>query len=120
MTRANKLTRRLKLARGSPGMNARETNGVPRFGGQCALVVGAAHGIGKAIAVRLGREGADVVIADIDSDEMDIRDEEMSSKDSKSQGVSGDVGDSGQVQAAIKQVIDCHGRIDILMQIAGI
>ena len=39
-------------------MNVRETNGVPRFGGQVALVVGAAHGIGKAIAVRLGREGA--------------------------------------------------------------
>ena len=46
-------------------MNVR--NGVPRFRGQVALVVGAAHGIGKAIAVRLGREGADVVIADVDA-----------------------------------------------------
>ena len=42
-------------------------HGVPRFGGQVALVVGAAHGIGKAIAVRLGREGAEVVIADVDA-----------------------------------------------------
>ena len=37
-----------------------------RFRDQVALVVGGAQGIGKAIAVRLGREGARVVIADID------------------------------------------------------
>ena len=95
-------------------------NSVPRFKDQVALVVGAAHGIGKAIAVRLGREGAHVVIADIDPAAMEITVHEMHSEGSKSQGVTCDVRDSAQVQAAVKQVLDWHGRIDILMQIAGI
>ena len=47
-------------------MDDRRTDNLPRFKDQVALVVGAAHGIGKAIAVRLGREGAEVVIADVD------------------------------------------------------
>src|ERR1700722_1568340 len=96
MTRANKLTRRLKRARGSPGMNVRETNGVPRFGGQVALVIGAAHGIGKAIAVRLGREGADVVIADVDAEAMETTVQEMRSEGSQCKGVAWDVRDQGQ------------------------
>ena len=41
-------------------------NGFARFKEQVALVVGGAQGIGKAIAVRLAREGAHVVISDID------------------------------------------------------
>src|SRR2546428_594085 len=40
-------------------------NGMARFAGRVALVVGGAQGIGKAIAVSLGREGARVVIADV-------------------------------------------------------
>jgi NAD(P)-dependent dehydrogenase (short-subunit alcohol dehydrogenase family) len=101
-------------------MDGRGTNSVPRFKDQVALVVGAAHGIGKAIAVRLGREGADVAIADIDPDAMETTVKEMRCEGSKCQGVTCDVRDSAQVQAAVKQVIDWHGRIDILMQIAGI
>ena len=52
-------------------MDDRRTDSLPRFKDQVALVVGAAHGIGKAIAVRLGREGADVVIADVDPEGME-------------------------------------------------
>src|ERR1700722_18364003 len=101
-------------------MNVRETNGVPRFGGQVALVVGAAHGIGKAIAVRLGREGADVVIADGDPEAMETTVQEMRSEGSQCKGVTCDVRDRAQVEAAVKQALDWQGRIDILMYIAGI
>src|ERR1700722_17799897 len=101
-------------------MNVRETNGVPRFGGQVALVVGAAHGIGKAIAVRLGREGADVVIADVDAEAMETTVQEMRSEGSQCKGVTCDVREEAQVEAAVKQALDWHGRIDILMYIAGI
>ena len=48
-----------------------------RFRGQVALVVGGAQGIGRAIAIRLRREGAHVVIADIDRAKMDIVSREM-------------------------------------------
>ncbi len=96
------------------------TNSMPRFKDQVAFVVGAAHGIGKAIAVRLGREGAAVVIADVDSETMETTVQEMRSEGSQCKGVTCDVRDQAQVEAAVKQVVDWHGRIDILMYIAGI
>jgi NAD(P)-dependent dehydrogenase (short-subunit alcohol dehydrogenase family) len=101
-------------------MNVRETSGAPRFGGQVAMVVGAAHGIGKAIAVRLGREGAHVVIADVDAEAMETTVQEMRSEGSQCKGATCDVRDQAQVEAAVKQALDWHGRIDILMYIAGI
>jgi 3-oxoacyl-[acyl-carrier protein] reductase len=91
-----------------------------RFEDKVAVVVGAAHGIGKAIAERLGREGARVIVLDIDADGMQSTICEMQSEGSATQALKCDVCKSDEVQAAIKQVIDWHGRIDILMQIAGI
>jgi 3-oxoacyl-[acyl-carrier protein] reductase len=91
-----------------------------RFQDQVAVVVGAAHGIGKAIAKRLGWEGATVAILDIDKEGMDAVSCEMQSIGSKVQQIYCDVCESRDVSAAIQQVLDCHGRIDVLMQIAGI
>ena len=45
-------------------MNLEEANGAKRFAGQVALVVGGAQGIGKAIAVRLAKEGAQVAVSE--------------------------------------------------------
>src|SRR6202044_1417355 len=101
-------------------MDDRRTHSLPRFKDQVALVVGAAHGIGKAIAVRLGREGADVVIADVDPEGMETTIQEMHGEGSRCKGVTCDVRDQAQVEAAVKQVVDWHGRIDIMMYIAGI
>jgi 3-oxoacyl-[acyl-carrier protein] reductase len=101
-------------------MGDRRTDNLPRFKDQVALVVGAAHGIGKAIAVRLGREGADVVIADVDAEAMETTVQEMQREGSQCKGVICDVRDQAQVEAAVKQVLDWRGRIDILMYIAGI
>ena len=67
-------------------MNVRETNGGPRFRDQVALVVGAAHGIGKAIAVRLGREGAYVLLADVDAEALETTVQEMRSEGSGCKG----------------------------------
>jgi len=91
-----------------------------RFNDKVAVVVGAAHGIGKAVAKRLGKEGATVVIVDIDKVGMKAVGCEMQSNGSKVQQVYCDVRESADVSSAIQQVIDCHGRIDILMQVAGI
>ncbi len=44
-----------------------------RFENQVALVVGGAQGIGRAIALRLAREGAHIVIADIDHEKINRR-----------------------------------------------
>ncbi len=96
------------------------TNGVARFQDQVALVVGGAQGIGKAIATRLGREGASVVVADIDHAMMDATVSEMCAEGSQVRRVLCDVRDGEQVQAMVGQVLTWHGRIDVLMYIAGI
>jgi glucose 1-dehydrogenase len=91
-----------------------------RFKDQVAVVVGAAHGIGKAIARRIGREGALVVLMDIDREALSAAESEMEAEGYRSQVLYCDVCESSDVSAAVRQVIDWHGRIDILMQIAGI
>jgi 3-oxoacyl-[acyl-carrier protein] reductase len=101
-------------------MSEPNTHYCPRFKDQVGVVVGAAHGIGKAIAKRLGKEGATVVILDIDKEGMGTVGCDMQSNGFKVQQVYCDVCESADVSSAIQQVIDCHGRIDILMQVAGI
>ena len=96
------------------------SNGIARFTGQVALVVGGAQGIGKAIAMRLGREGADVVIADIDCPMMEATVREMCAGGVNARPLPCDVRDSAQVQRMVQQVIDWRGRIDVLMYVAGI
>ncbi len=91
-----------------------------RFQNQIALVVGGAQGIGKAIALRLGREGASVIIADIDSAMMDHTTAEMRAEGSEVFSLFCDVLDSAQVKLMVDQVLNRHGRIDILMYVAGI
>jgi len=97
-----------------------QTNGIARFADQVALVVGGAQGIGKAIGVRLGREGAHVVIADMDCPMMEATVLEMCAARMDARPMACDVRDSAQVRAMVKQVIDWHGRIDVLMYVAGI
>jgi NAD(P)-dependent dehydrogenase (short-subunit alcohol dehydrogenase family) len=91
-----------------------------RFTDQVALVVGGAQGIGKAISVWLGREGAHVVVADIDCPVMESTVQEMRAAGSDGRPIACDVRDSAQVQGMAKQVLDWYGRIDVLMYVAGI
>lgn len=96
------------------------TNGIARFNDQVALVVGGAQGIGKALGVRLGREGAHVAIADIDCPALEGTIREMRSEGMDARPFQCDVRDSKQVQAMVKQAVDWHGRIDVMMYVAGI
>jgi NAD(P)-dependent dehydrogenase (short-subunit alcohol dehydrogenase family) len=96
------------------------TNGAVRFRGDVALVVGGAQGIGRAISVRLGREQARVVIADVDRPMMESTTTHMCSEGSDIRTIFCDVRDSSQVRAMVQQVVDWYGRIDILMYVAGI
>ncbi|HET9318971.1 MAG TPA: SDR family NAD(P)-dependent oxidoreductase [Bryobacteraceae bacterium] len=101
-------------------MDDQHLNGAARFKDQVALVVGGAQGIGKSIGVRLGREGAQVAIADIDCPMMEATAREMHAEGTDARCVPCDVRDSRQVQAMVKQVVDWRGRIDVLMYVAGI
>ncbi|HTT60532.1 MAG TPA: SDR family oxidoreductase [Bryobacteraceae bacterium] len=101
-------------------MGDHRANGAVRFKDQVALVVGGAQGIGKAIATRLGREGAIVVIGDIDRPMMDATVREMCAEQSQARQVYCDVREETQVTAMVEQVMEWYGRIDVLMYIAGI
>jgi len=91
-----------------------------RFHGQVALVVGGAHGIGKAIAVRLAREGATLAIADIDRKALYQTARKIEEKEGDVLTVVCDVRSEPQVNRMVAHVIRRYGRIDVLMQIAGV
>lgn len=99
-----------------PAMNA-SSSSLISFGlaGRVCLVTGAAQGIGEACIRRFARENARLVIADID----DARGQALATELS-GQYVHCDVGDKVQVDALVAQTIATHGRIDVLVNNAGI
>lgn len=91
-----------------------------RFRDQIALVVGGAQGIGKAIAVRLAREGARVAIADVDRAMMALTKQEMAVEGMKVQTLACDVRRASQVNRMVAAVMRGNKRIDVLMYVAGV
>ncbi len=91
-----------------------------RFKGQVAVISGGGEGIGKAIANRLALEGATVVV--FDSSQMNL--ERLANNSSisalKIQGYRVDISDEDQIKAAYDQVIQKWGRIDVMINSAGI
>ena len=83
--------------------------------GRVVIVTGAAQGIGEACARRFAREGAQVVLADLD----DARGQALADTLGGSYHHC-DVGDKAQVDALIAAVLRQHGRIDVLVNNAGI
>jgi 3-oxoacyl-[acyl-carrier protein] reductase len=88
--------------------------------GKVALVTGGAQGIGKAIAVKLAQEGADVAIADVNIDLAQTVLTEMKSWGVTAVTFQADVSDSSQVEDLIKKVMENFSKLDILINNAGI
>jgi len=80
-----------------------------------AIVTGGAQGIGEACVRRFAREGAKVVIADLDAQRGKALADELGAT-----FMSCDVGDKFQVDAVVARSLELHGRIDILVNNAGI
>ena len=91
-----------------------------RFLDQVALVVGGAQGIGKAIAIRLAREGARLVIADIDEKMMKRTAGEILKAGGSVRTWLCDVRRPSQVERMVQRVMQWYHRIDILMYVAGV
>ncbi|HQR98897.1 MULTISPECIES: SDR family oxidoreductase [unclassified Polaromonas] len=83
--------------------------------GRVCMVTGGAQGIGEACIRRFAREGAQVVIADIDDSRGAALAAELGGL-----YVHCDVGDKAQVDALVAQTMAAHGRIDVLVNNAGI
>jgi NAD(P)-dependent dehydrogenase (short-subunit alcohol dehydrogenase family) len=85
--------------------------------GQVALVTGAATGIGAAIADTFVAKGASVAVVDINSAAAEAKAAELGNS---SKGFACDVSSSASVDAAVAEVMSAYGRIDILVNSAGI
>jgi len=90
-----------------------------RLKDKVAIVTGAASGIGKEIARTFAREGAKLVIADLNQAGADATAAELGGP-GRAIGVAMDVTSEEQVEAGIAKVIASFGRIDILVSNAGI
>jgi 3-oxoacyl-[acyl-carrier protein] reductase len=89
--------------------------------GQVAVVTGASRGIGRAIAIELGREGARVIVnynASAPAAEEVVG--AIRSAGSEAVAFQADVGDTAQAQALVKHALDTYGDLHILVNNAGI
>jgi rhamnulose-1-phosphate aldolase/alcohol dehydrogenase len=84
-----------------------------------ALVTGAASGIGKAIAHRLAREGACVVVADLDAAKAEAAAAEVGNAD-VAVGVAADVSDAEAVAEAFRAAVLAFGGVDLVVNNAGL
>jgi 3-hydroxybutyrate dehydrogenase len=85
-----------------------------------AVVTGAASGIGKEIALTYAREGAKVVIADLNLDGANAAAAEIEKTGGEAIGVAMDVTSEAEVEAGMAKAIAAYGGIDILVSNAGI
>ncbi|MGV2582910.1 UNVERIFIED_CONTAM: SDR family oxidoreductase [Mycobacterium avium subsp. hominissuis] len=86
-----------------------------RLDGKVALVTGAGNGIGRGIARRFAREGAHVVLADIDTDAGNAVAAEIERLGARGHFVETDVSDKDQVIAAVDEATSTYGRLDIVV-----
>ena len=91
-----------------------------KFEGKVALVTGAAHGIGKQIAVQFAQEGANTVIVDYNPETGIKTAEEITNEYQKSLFVQADVSNPDALMNVREKVFEEFGRIDILVLNAGV
>jgi len=88
--------------------------------GQVAIVTGAARGLGRTIALALGRSGATVACVDVNAEMLAETVAAVEAVGGKAKAVPCDVTDSERVTEAVNQVAAEFGRLDILVNNAGI
>jgi NAD(P)-dependent dehydrogenase (short-subunit alcohol dehydrogenase family) len=93
--------------------------GLKRFVGKSALITGAGSGIGRAIAMRLANEGADIAVADLVAEKVQETAQMVEACGQNALALPADVGNLQEMEGAANKAIESFGKIDILINNAG-
>ncbi len=88
--------------------------------GKVVVITGASSGLGEATARHLSDQGASVVLGARRVERLQALADELSARGKKALAVATDVADCGQVQKLVDSAIQAHGRIDVMINNAGI
>lgn len=91
-----------------------------RLEGKVAIVTGAGTGIGEAIAHKFAKEGAKVVVNGLPDDPIQDVIEAINQYGGEAIAYGGDVSDESHAQACVQAAIDSYGRLDVLVNNAGV
>ena len=91
-----------------------------RLKDKVAIITGSARGIGQATALKFAVEGARVVVCDLDRKAVDEVVAQITASGGRAVGFTLNVTDKASIAAMVKGVIDKYGRVDVLVNNAGI
>jgi NAD(P)-dependent dehydrogenase (short-subunit alcohol dehydrogenase family) len=91
-----------------------------RLGGRVALITGSGSGIGRAISLRYAKEGASIIVNDMNLEGANETASMIKELGRKAMVIKADVGKSAEVEAMVEKAYKDWGRIDILVNNAGI
>jgi NAD(P)-dependent dehydrogenase (short-subunit alcohol dehydrogenase family) len=91
-----------------------------RFKNRVAVITGGASGIGEGIARRIGAEGGQLVLFDVQQDKLQQTADAMRAENILVETAVVDVGDEAAVQQAFQMVADRFGQLDVMVNCAGI
>jgi 3-oxoacyl-[acyl-carrier protein] reductase len=91
-----------------------------RLAGKVCIITGAARGIGHATAMKFAREGAKVIVCDLDRSTVDAAVDDVRNAGGEAHGFVVDVTAPASIQAMVDAVMQRYGRIDVLVNNAGI
>ncbi|MCX7695316.1 MAG: 3-oxoacyl-ACP reductase FabG [Caloramator sp.] len=91
-----------------------------RLQGKVAIITGAARGIGKATAEKFLKEGASVVICDINQEQVDTAVSELKGIGENVLGIKVDVTNRAEVDEMVRLTVEKFGKVDCLVNNAGI